>query len=235
MARARSEQVNVADTRYYHCVCRCVRRAFLCGWDERQQRDCSHRKVWIMERLGLLAQVFSLELCAYAVMSNHYHLVVRLNPQQAEDWSEAEVIARWQRLFQLPLLVRRYQTQVELLDSAEQAAAQAIIAQWRQRLGSLSWYMRCLNEPLARLANAEDGCKGHFWESRFKSQAILDEAGLLACMVYVDLNPLRANVVPTPEAAVEVSLHQRLVESELAPATATETTKQRTGTFCFFF
>lgn len=209
MTRPRSELVCPAATPWYHCVCRCVRRAFLCGEDRLTGNDYSHRKAWVLERLALLSEIFTIDLGAYAVMANHYHLVVRLDTERAAALSDDEVIARWNRLFSLPLLVSRYQAG-GLTTETEITAAQAIVGVWRQRLCDLSWYMRCLNEHLARLANSEDGCKGRFWEGRYKSQAILDEAGLLACLVYVDLNPLRAALVDMPEKSVDVSLHQRI-------------------------
>ncbi len=209
MTRPRSELVSPADTPYYHCVCRCVRRAFLCGEDRLTNTDYSHRKAWVLERLTLLDEVFTIELCAYAVMSNHYHLVVHLNPKKAENLSDSDVAERWARLFTWPMMVGRYLAE-KLETDIEKQVAIDIIQQWRERLSDISWYMRCLNEHIARKANEEDKCKGRFWEGRFKSQAILDEAGLLACMTYVDLNPLRAGIVDTPEQSADVSIHQRL-------------------------
>jgi hypothetical protein len=124
-------------------------------------------------------------------MSNHYHLVVKLG--RADHWSEQEVMQRWLILHKGPLLVQRYQ-KGEALDQAGRHTISEIIELWRRRLQSLSWFTKCLNEPIARMANAEDHCTGHFWESRFKSQALLTEEALLSCMAYVDLNPVRAGL-----------------------------------------
>lgn len=209
MTRPRSELVSLPDTPYYHCICRCVRRAHLCGEDKLTGQDYSHRKKWVINRLKQLQQVFTIDLCAYAIMGNHYHLVLHVNKAAAEALNEMEVVTRWHHLFKLPSLVSRYLSG-SAATVAEQRKAQEKIADWRERLSDLSWYMRCLNEYIARKANAEDSCTGRFWEGRFRSQAILDEAGLLTCMTYVDLNPLRAGVVNMPEDAVDVSFHQRL-------------------------
>ncbi|QGX41530.1 transposase [Permianibacter aggregans] len=215
MTRARSSLVSLSDTPYYHVVGRCVRRAFLCGFDKLTNQDYSHRKIWVLERLRQLSSVFCIELCAYAVMSNHYHLVVHVNAKAAEALADIEVMNRWQRLFSLPVLASRYAQFLEQrieMSEYEIVVAKELVATWRSRLMDLSWYMRCLNEHIARQANEEDGCKGRFWEGRFKSQAILDEAGLLACMVYVDLNPIRAGIVSIPELSDATSIQQRIGE-----------------------
>lgn len=210
MTRARRELVSLADTPYYHCICRCVRRAFLWGTDHFSGRDYSHRKQWVVDRLSELSRVFAVEVCAYAVMSNHYHLVVRIDEQRALAWSEAEVMERWAALFHLPVLLEAYR-KGKARSKVENDAAKELIDKLRGRLYDLSWYMQCLNEHLARQANAEDNCKGRFWEGRFKSQALLDEAGLLTCMAYVDLNPIRAGLADTPEDSDFTAIHQRLI------------------------
>lgn len=141
-------------------------------------------------------------------MSNHYHLVLHIDTARAQVWSDQEVAQRWAKLFSLPLLVERY-LESELHIAAEIDVAQKVISKWRERLCDLSWFMRALNESIARRANEEDQFTGRFWEGRFKSQAILDEAGLLACCVYVDLNPVRADIAHLPKKSDYTSIQPR--------------------------
>ena len=188
MTRARNQLICPEATPYYHTISRCVRRAFLCGEDSLTAKNYEHRKAWVTDRLRELADVFAIDICAYAVMSNHYHLVLRINQTMAKEWDTGQVIGQWEKLYSVPVLVARYR-RGETTCSAENSKAMEIIETWRERLMDISWFMRSLNEYLARRANEEDKCTGHFWESRFKSQALLDEAAVLACMSYVDLNP----------------------------------------------
>lgn len=209
MTQARKHQIDCSVTPYYHCINRCVRRAYLCGEDELSGRSYSHRKQWVVDQLKTLSDVFAIDICAYAVMSNHYHLVLHIGQAQAEQWSEREVVQRWCSLFKGDALTERWM-QGEALGAAARQAVSDTIDKWRHRLMDVSWFMRCLNERIARLANAEDGCKGRFWEGRFKSQALLDEAALLSCMVYVDLNPIRAGIATEAQASDFTSIEQRL-------------------------
>jgi REP element-mobilizing transposase RayT len=212
MTQARKRLVSYSDTVYYHCVSRCVRRAFLCGKDSVTGFDFEHRRGWIVERMTELADIFAIDLCAYAVMSNHYHVVIRINTAQAGQWSDRQVAERWLRLFSGPMLVQRWMAGAHI-EAAERARIGTYIEQWRERLLSLSWFMRCLNEHIARMANREDHCTGRFWEGRFKSQALLDEKALLTCMAYVDLNPIRAAMANTPEQSDFTSVQQRIEQS----------------------
>ncbi len=212
MTRARKELISLDATPYYHVISRCVRRAFLCGEDSLTGKSYEHRKSWVVSRLSELSSIFAIDIAAYAVLSNHYHLVLRIDQSTADNWSEKELIERWQQLFSLPVLVSRY-AQGEAISKAEIRAVKVILNCWRDRLSDISWFMRCLNEHLARRANKEDSCTGRFWEGRFKSQALLDDAAVLTSMGYVDLNPIRAMLAETPEQSDYTSIQQRIRES----------------------
>jgi hypothetical protein len=163
----------------------------------------------MVDRIRFLTSVFAIDVAAYAVMSNHYHLVVYIDESEARAWSDEEVCHRWQQLYHSHPLVERL-AKGESSCQAEIDKAQAIINQWRSRLSDLSWLMRNLNEHIARKANAEDNCKGRFWEGRFKSQALLDEKAVLACMAYVDLNPIRAKMAESLQTAQYTSIFERI-------------------------
>ncbi|MED5296062.1 transposase [Salinicola sp. LHM] len=211
MTRPRAALVSLDATPWYHLVNRCVRRAFLCGTDAVSGQSYEHRRGWISDRLHQLAGVFAIDVAAYAVMSNHYHLVVRVDVERAEGWSDDEVLKRWTALFTGPLLVQRYCAGADMLP-VERKAVSELAATYRERLADVSWFMRLLNEAIARQANAEDGAKGRFWEGRFKSQALLDEAAILSAMAYVDLNPIRAGMAETPETSAYTSVAERMAE-----------------------
>ena len=213
MPRPRYAQVSLDATPYYHCISRCVRRAFLCGVDSSSGVSFEHRRQWIEDKLLELAQIFCIDLCSYAVMSNHYHTVLHIHKDQAISLSRHAVIARWHQLFKGSLLSQRFERN-ESLSKAELTALNKQIEVWRSRLMDISWFMRCMNEAIARQANEEDNCTGRFWEGRYKSQALLDEAALAACMAYVDLNPIRAAIDKTPETSKYTSIKKRISKAK---------------------
>ena len=209
MTKARRELISVEDTPFYHCISRCVRRAWLCGNDPLTGVNYDHRKQWIVSRLRFLSYVYAIDIAAYAVLSNHYHVILHVDQARADGWTMKEVAERWMQLFKGNLLVDRWLRE-EALSPAQFDLVSETIETWRERLASVSWFMRCVNETIAGMANKEDDCKGRFWEGRFKSQALLDEAALLTCMTYVDLNPVRAGIAQTLEDSDFTSVQQRL-------------------------
>jgi REP element-mobilizing transposase RayT len=209
MPQPRKNQISLMDTPYYHCVSRCVRRSFLCGEDKFTGQSYEHRRGWVEERLLFLSSVFSIGICAYAVMCNHTHVVVCVDKDMADGWSTEEVVKRWHQMYQGTLLSQKYQ-RGDKLSKGECISLDETVTIYRQRLYDISWLMRNLNEYIAREANKEDGCTGRFWEGRFKSQALLDESAVLACMAYVDLHPIRAKMEVTLETSKHTSIQHRI-------------------------
>jgi REP element-mobilizing transposase RayT len=209
MPQARKNQISLIDTPYYHCISRCVRRSFLCGKDKYSGQSFEHRRGWVEDRLLFLASVFAIDVAAFAVMSNHTHVVVHVDKDTALAWSVDEVLKRYQKLHNGTLLTQKF-VKGDTLSPGERISFAETVKVYRSRLYDISWFMRDLNEYIAREANKEDGCTGRFWEGRFKSQALLDESAILACMVYVDLNPIRAKMDKTPETAKYTSIKKRI-------------------------
>ena len=209
MAIKRSDLIDSENAGYYHLISRCVRRAFLCGVDDETGVSYEHRRAWIEQRILQLATIFSIEVYSYAVMHNHYHLVIYSDPLGPCQWSDLEVAERWLQLFPGKLDNPQFKLQRELRLQAI-ANDETLLAEYRQRLGSISWLMRCINEPIAKRSNQEDFVKGHFWESRFTSQALLDESAALTCMAYVDLNPIRAGITDKLEESDYTSIQSRV-------------------------
>ena len=209
MTVARKNLVDSETPGFYHCTNRCVRRTFLCGIDKLTGKDFSHRKNWIEERMLSLCDIFAIEIFAYAIMSNHFHLVCYVDPLAPERWSDAEVAERWLQVYPSRLdlpenTAQREMKKAAIIDSPEKLEI------YRERLGDLSWYMRRLNEPLAKRCNKEEFCTGRFWEDRYHSQALLDEGAIFACMAYVDLNPVRSKIADKLENSNNTSIKYRI-------------------------
>ncbi|WP_299005967.1 transposase [uncultured Shewanella sp.] len=209
MPRPRRTLISIEDTPYYHCCSRVVRRAFLCGDDKYTGKNYDHRRSWVESQLLKLADIFAIDVAAFAVMSNHLHVVLYIDVDKANSWSDREIVEQWHQLFNGTAITQKF-AKGEVIEAHQVTLLKHQIATYRARLSDISWFMRCLNEPIARQANIEDNCTGHFWEGRFKSQALLDEAALLACMAYVELNPIRAKMASTPEQSNYTSLKLRI-------------------------
>lgn len=203
MTTARNQLVDVNVTRYYHCISRCIRKTRLIG------EGGMHRKEWIQSRLQTLAEAFAVSVCGFAVMDNHLHVLVRLDPATANEWSAEEVVRRWLLVYP-PKSADGHALEVTQAWIKDLVGDEQRVAVLRSRLVNLGWFMKALKEPLARMANREDDCKGAFWEPRFKSIAILDDEALLATCAYIDLNPVAAGLAATPETSLHTSVHQRV-------------------------
>jgi REP element-mobilizing transposase RayT len=232
----RSEQFRHDEIAIVHCVQRCVRRAFLAGIDDVSGIDYSYRREWIRRRFESLASVFAIDILTYAILSNHLHVILRSRPDVLANLSDEEVAIRWLRVFP------GHRMEEQLAEPSKTDVQRVVadpdqLAMIRTRLSDISWFMRALAEPIARMANAQDECTGRFWEGRFKAQRIVDDAGLLACAMYVDLNPVRAAMAESLEKSIHTSVYDR-IEAEkgmlmpsaafdLVPITHEESVAQR--------
>ena len=211
MARlARGDVFDPHEVSVFHCINRCVRRCFLCGHDPLTGRDFEHRKAWLEQRLRELAGLFGIDLLGFAIMSNHFHVVLRNRPDVVAAWSDDEVARRWLGI--CPVRRDDDGTPEEPTDAeiATITADAKRLAEIRTRLSHISWFMRFVAEPLARRANKEEGVSGRFWEGRFRSVKLCDDAAILACSVYVDLNVIRAGLASTPEESDFTSAQRRI-------------------------
>jgi REP element-mobilizing transposase RayT len=168
-----------------------------------------HRKQWIEDRLETLSRCFAVSVCGFAVMDNHLHVLVRLDGDEAKSWSAEEVVRRWIMAYP-PKTAEGKQITISQAWIDDQAKDAKRVELLRERLATLGWFMKALKEPLARMANKEDECKGTFWESRYKSIAILDEEALLATCAYIDLNPVAAGIAAAPETSRHTSVRRRV-------------------------
>lgn len=217
MATPRKLLVDPVVPLFYHVASRCVRRSWLCGKDKVSGKNYSHRKQWLIDRIRFLSQYFAVEVHAYAIMSNHFHLILRYAPLAHLQWTDETVADRW--LSVCPPRTWTGEIDVEAIPEAKALliADGKRLRHVRSQLGSLSTFMKHLKQSIARRANQEDGCKGHFFEQRFYSGALLSERAIITAMVYVDINPIRAEIVETIEQCKETSIAERLQVLESTP------------------
>jgi REP element-mobilizing transposase RayT len=229
MTEARSKLIDPAHAGTYHCINRCVRRSWLCGYDPYLKRCFEHRKAWVEERILAIGDIFACGIYGYAVMSNHLHLVVHMNPPVANEWTDAEVATRWVRLYPTGKLASDQLKIESILAEPER------IAIYRARLANLSWLMKSISEPIARRANQEDDADGRFWQGRFKCQVLRNEQALLAAMTYVDLNPVRASIATDISTSEHTSVRTRYQQVRKDPNQANEPLLPLIGTKSFNF
>lgn len=179
MGYPRSNLVDPLKTGIYHCISRCVRRESLIESEER----CS----WIVAALERLCRIFAIDVCDFAVMRNHVHLLIRTHPELAMAWSDREVARRW--------ICRNGNINAGLEESIDAACMdESQIAEWRSRLSDLGWFHKLWKEPAAKAWNREDDVTGHFWEGRFLSIGCHDEGSVLMQATYILLNPVHCGI-----------------------------------------
>ena len=233
MARiARAEVFSPDEIAIVHVMNRTVRRCFLLGDDPISGKNFDHRKGWMEEQLEHQAAYFAIDLICYALMSNHFHLILRSRPDIVATWDDAEVARRW-----LMLCPKRKSSKRKQQDSRPKEPTQAEIdaivndpvelKELRSRLSDISWWMRLLSQRIGSRANRDDKEIGKFWQSRFRGVRLLDEASILACAAYVDLNPIRAAIAENIEGSMYTSAQQRVLELQSKTSSSGQGGRQR--------
>jgi hypothetical protein len=182
MTIARAQLIDPSVSRWYHCVTRCVRRAPLLA------EGSFDRKAWLERRIEELAGIFAVSVGAYSILDDQIQLLVRHEAEIAGSWSATEVVRRRARLYP-PYDRSRRPLPVTDLWVAQRRKDAAGVLTAREQLQNIGRFMKCLKEPLSRMANREDHTGGPFFDERFKSVGILDDQSLVAACIYIDLSP----------------------------------------------
>jgi hypothetical protein len=207
---ARAEVFAPDEVAIVHVMNRVVRRCFLLGDDPVTGINYDHRKTWIEVQLQRMAACFGIDLLCFAILSNHFHLILRSRPDVVATWDDSEVARRW--LMLCP--VRR--DREGLAEEPNETELNSIrndphkLETIRLRLSDIAWWMRLLCQNIAMRANHDDQEVGKFWQSRYRAVRLLDESALLACAAYVDLNPIRAAMAETLEESDFTSVQRRI-------------------------
>jgi hypothetical protein len=213
MARlARAEVFAADEVAILHVMNRTVRKCYLLGHDPQTGKNYDHRKAWMENEVQHLAVHFGCDLLCYSILSNHFHLILRSRPDVVATWDDAEVARRW-----LMLCPKRRTSDKQPAEPTPEELQSilknpAALREIRTRLSDVSWWMRLLCQKIGRRANKEDDEFGKFWQARYRAVRLLDEAAILACAAYVDLNPIRAALAETIETSPYTSAQQRALE-----------------------
>lgn len=211
MPYARSQTVSPYDIQIMHIWSRVVRRAFLCGYDKVLNKDYEHRREWIRERLKKLAGIYSIEVITFSIMHNHYHLLVRTRPDLVEEMTDEEVVRALLKLrFDYWFLESGDDRKKVKAEINRRINDKQGMKRDRARLSDVSKMMQSLNQSIARRANQEDEVKGRFFEARFGHEVLVDTPDILACAMYIDLNPVRAETASTPEESEYTGIYERV-------------------------
>ena len=207
---ARAEVFDPNEVAVAHVYNRTVRRCFLLGEDALSGKNFDHRKAWIEDSLQQFAAAFGIDLLGFAILSNHFHLILRSRPDVVATWDDSEVARRWLMLCphrRSPNSLAMPPTEAEIRSIASCPIKRAEI---RKRLSDFSWWMRLLCQRVAQRANREEDETGRFFQDRYRATRLVDEASLLACAAYVDLNPIRAAMAETLELSDHTSVQRRI-------------------------
>jgi hypothetical protein len=222
MARlARVEVFSPDEIAIVHVMNRVVRRCFLLGNDPVTGNNYDHRKIWMEEQLQRLAACFGIDLLCFAILSNHFHLILRSRPDVVATWDDTEVARRWLMLCPVRKNDEGFAEEPNEAELNMVRNDPQKLETVRLRLSDIAWWMRLLCQNIAVRANHEDREMGKFWQSRYRAVRLLDDPAILACAAYVDLNPIRAAMAETLEKSDFTSVQRRIqtIQQEMGSTT----------------
>ena len=209
----RSQLIPHDEPGCYHCYNRVMGDTTLCGIDPVTKIDHSNRRALILEELSLLAAGMLVEVIRVALMANHYHLLLRVRPSLARDLSNLEVLQRIALVSPHSLVPRGQVPTERLLESRIKQLVNnpSFVNQMRERLTSISWFMRQFQQTIARQCRIDSEHDGHVFQGRYKSKRLTSPAAVLACAIYIDLNPIRARAAESPEESIGTSVSLQIM------------------------
>ena len=164
---ARAEVFDPHDVTIAHVYNRTVRRCFLLGDDPISGKNFDHRKLWIEQSLQHFAGYFGIDLLGFAILSNHFHLILRTRPDVVATWADGEVARRWLMLCPLHRAADGTIQEPTPPEINSIANCPVKLAETRKRLSSISWWMRLLCQRVAVRANREEEESGRFFQDRY--------------------------------------------------------------------
>ncbi len=211
MPNPRSDTISPTKIQLLHVFCRLVQRGFFMGTDSVSGINYDHRRDWLLDRIKLLAQVYCIDVITIAIMHNHFHLQVRTRWDLVQSLTDEEVLRRlfllkYDRYFFPDGSDRKTATreiQRTLKDPKEMKKA-------RKKLSNISKYMQSLNQHIAIKANRESNVSGTFFDRRFGHELLESERAILANALYIDSNPIRAEIASTPEESEFTGAYERI-------------------------
>ncbi|QDS95903.1 hypothetical protein FF011L_47040 [Roseimaritima multifibrata] len=210
----RSEVFKANEIGVYHAMNKTTRGIYLFGIDLTSENDYRDRRGWYRDRMALLARFFCIDVLAYSIMSNHWHAILRNRPDLATKLTPREVAIRWLSVTSRAKCRNKNGGKITEAEIAKIVNDPEAVEERRARLSNISWFVRQMCQTLSRRCNKEDQVTGHLFGNRFQMNRLPTEEEILAGMLYVDLNPLRAGLADALDDFAEVSISERLTTLE---------------------
>lgn len=197
---------------YYHCVSRIVGREFLLGESEKDQ---------FVRYMRLYEKLYGLRVLSYAVMCNHFHILVEVPQRPADEDlpSDVELVAHVRSSLGDEAATSLAWELNHFRGQQNDAAADALREKWFSRMWDVSRYMKVLKQRFTQWYNGRHNRRGTLWEDRFRSVLVEGAGAALKTMAaYIDLNPVRARICDDPKDYRWCSYGEAVAGGKLAQA-----------------